>query len=73
MKATVPDLVKDLFANGSAEELISILKVGAEIIRNSTVPLEELDIHEQAAVTTLQVVLTFLTDFGVLEDVQILH
>jgi hypothetical protein len=73
MKTTVPDLVKDMFTYGSASELMSVLREGAELVSTSTVPIEELDITEQAAITTLQVVLTFLTDFGVLEDVQILH
>lgn len=73
MKATVPDLVKDMFTYGSASELMAVLREGAELVSTSTVPIEELDITEQAAITTLQVVLTFLTDFGVLEDVQILH
>ena len=73
MKATVPDLVKDMLTYGSASELMTVLREGAELVSTSTVPIEELDITEQAAITTLQVVLTFLTDFGVLEDVQILH
>jgi hypothetical protein len=73
MKTTVPDLVKDMFTYGSASELMTVLREGAELVSTSTVPIEELDITEQAAITTLQVVLTFLTDFGVLEDVQILH
>lgn len=73
MKATVSQLVKDVYSNGSAEELMSIVRVGADLVNNSTTPMEELDVHEQAAITTLQVLLTFLTDFGVLEDVQVLH
>jgi hypothetical protein len=73
MKATVSQLVKDVYSNGTAEELMSIIREGAELVNKSKVPIEELDIHEQAAITTLQVLLTFLTDFGVLEDVQVLH
>ena len=73
MKATVSQLVKDVYSNGTAEELMSIVMAGADLVNNSTTPMEELGVHEQAAITTLQVLLTFLTDFGVLEDVKVLH
>jgi hypothetical protein len=73
MKATVSQLVKDVYSNGTAEELMSIIRAGADLVNNSTIPMDELDFHEQAAITTLQVLLTFLTDFGVLEDVQVRH
>jgi hypothetical protein len=73
MKTTVSQLVKDVYSNGTAEELMSIVRAGADLVNNSTTPMEELDLYEQAAITTLQVLLTFLTDFGVLEDVQVRH
>lgn len=67
------DLVAGIFKHGSAGDLMNVCKAGAQLVQNSTVPFEELDKLDQVSITTLQVVLTFLTEFGVLEDVQILH
>jgi hypothetical protein len=73
MKEEVRELVQDAFNNLSGNQLMGICRIAVAISNTQTKPFEELTVHEQAAVTTLHVLVKYLTEIGVLEDVQVHH
>lgn len=73
MKEEVAALVQDAFDRLNGNQLMEICRVAVAISNTQTKPFEEFTVHEQAAVTTLHVLIKYLTELGVLEDVQVRH
>jgi hypothetical protein len=70
MKEETENLVVELFKQGSAAQLMSIIGLATKI-KTDTIPFDDLGVEEQAASVVLQVVMQYLTELGVLEDVQV--
>lgn len=73
MNPIVQDLVIEAFDTLTGNQLMNICKHGSELMGNSSVAYDDLREIDQAAITTLQVVLAYLTELGVIEDVTVLH
>lgn len=72
MKEETEKLVVELFKQGSAAQLMSIIGLATKIDRD-TITFDDLGVEEQAASVVLQIVMQYLTELGVLEDVQVRH
>lgn len=70
MKEETENLVVELFKQGSAAQLMSVIGLATKI-KTDTIPFDDLGVEEQAASVVLQVVMQYLTELGVLEDVQV--
>lgn len=73
MKPEVEVLVRQAFDDLKGHELMTICKFGAKLAKESSTPYEELKDVEQAAIHVLQIVLVYLEELGVIEDVPVLH
>jgi hypothetical protein len=73
MKEESIQIVKDNFEKLNGTQLMGVLRAAKILRDSSTVPFSELEASQQASLTTLVIVAQYLTDLGVLENVQILH
>ena len=71
MNPIVEDLVREAFDTLNGNQLMNVCRIAAYVGQEKS--FEDMTDIEKASMTTLQVILTYLTELGVLEDVQILH
>lgn len=71
MNPIVEDLVRESFDTLTGNQLMNICRIAAYLTQEKS--FKDMTDMEKASVTTLHIILSYLTELGVLEDVQVRH